>query len=234
MRIMYGILSVLFPARRSGNRPVYDFSAIAPQKFHEFAKTLPQAPAKDMGRNKSRTALACLAYKNPIVRTMVWNMKTKKDRHAFACAGHIMADKLRDVAVGKNPIIIPMPIRQKRRRERGYNQCELLADEMRRHCLDEIKMEIRTDILFRARQRAGAKGLKNDKKQAFKNRAERIAGVRGAFSVNEYAIGKIKDVESRDIIVIDDVLTTGSTMNEAMSALRKAGYKNVSGLALAH
>lgn len=231
---MDGILNLLFPARRSGNRLTYDFSAIAPQEFHEFAKNLPQAQAKGLNRNESGVAVACLAYKNPIIRTMVWKMKTKKDRHAFACAGYIMADKLKDVRARKNPIIIPMPIRQKRRHDRGYNQCELLADEMRRHCPDEIKMEIRTDILFRARQHGGVKGVKNDKKQAFKNRAERIAGMRGAFSVNKYAIGKIEDAESRDVIVIDDVLTTGSTMNEAISTLRKAGYKNVSGLTLAH
>ena len=139
-----------------------------------------------------------------------------------------MAGKLKDTIRGKNPIIIPMPIRQKRRRERGYNQCELLTDEILRCCPGEMKMEIRTDILFRARQRGGTK------KQAFKKRAERIAGMRGAFSVNEYAIRKIENLESRDVIVIDDVLTTSSTMNEALSVLRKAGYKNVSGLAFAH
>ncbi len=221
------ILNLLFPERRSEKRRTFDFSTVSPR---ELARTLPMArqPPK-LGPENIKIAV-CLSYKNPAVRALVWYIKTKRDRHAFVCAGYILAEKMAGTSLASHaPVIIPMPIHQKRRRERGYNQCELLAREMKKHCDSKnCCIEIRTDILFRNYRK------ENAKKQAFKKRAERIAGMKGVFSAHQSVLGKIENFSGRQFIIIDDVLTTGSTMNEAILTLQKAGCKNVSGLALAH
>jgi ComF family protein len=216
-------LNLLFPNRAGGGRIDFDFSKISPEKL---LRSLPSAKT------------ACLLYKDSVVRALVWGIKSKRDRHAIACAGFILAERLKKM-LGDSAtalpttlplIIIPIPISQTRRRERGYNQCELIAREMQSYSKKSgINIEIRTDILFRSRQKTN--GKKKMEKQAFKNRRERIEGVRGVFSVRAE---KVSALASRRIIIIDDVITTGSTLQEAITQLRKAGCEHVSALALAH
>ncbi|MCE9517599.1 hypothetical protein K8Q96_01195 [Candidatus Nomurabacteria bacterium] len=62
-----------------------------------------------------------------------------------------------------------------------------------------------------------------------KNRNQRIQNIRGAFLINENV-----DIAGRTIIVIDDVTTTGGTLKEAMSVLKKGGARKVYGFAVAH
>jgi len=215
-------INVIFPERRSAKRRDFDFAAITPDKL---AQKLPRASGLPRELAENRIA-ACLSYRDPLVRTLVWRIKTKRDRHAFVCGAYILREKLKQMRIAGEssvPIVIPMPIHRKRLRERGYNQCELLARKIK-----NLDIEIRTDILFRKYRK------ENAKKQAFKNRSERHTGMKGVFYANVSAIEKIQDLSTRRIIVLDDVLTTGSTMNEAILTLQKAGCKNVSGLALAH
>jgi predicted amidophosphoribosyltransferase len=139
----------------------------------------------------------------------------------------------------KNPkekiIIIPIPISPARRRERGYNQCELLAKAIHsaasRKNNGEI-FEIRTDILFRS---------VHTERQTLKRRGERLQNTRGIFSVHKKymstkpsQISENKSLQHQAVVIIDDVLTTGSTLREAILTLEKAGFTNVSALTLAH
>ena len=216
--------NLLFPRRARGNRQIVDFSdASACELIYRLSKIRLIKP----------DIIACLPYKHPAVRSLVWNIKTRRDRYAYACAGYVMAEKMRVFGNKKheqslNFIIVPMPVNMKRRRERGYNQCELLARALSAHCDSKHVVTIAYHVLFRARQHGAIQ------KQAFKKRAERITGMKDAFGININALKKIENFAERNIIVIDDVLTTGSTMNEAIATLRTAGCANVSGFALAH
>ncbi len=154
------------------------------------------------------------AYKNSLASELIWNIKYKKNHHALRCGGYALYQKL-----PKNvpTILIPIPSSKKRRKERGYNQCELLIDEIIK--LDSGKIfEPRFDILKR---------IKNIKSQTLKNRGERIKNTEDIFEVCDSSAKK-------PIILIDDVVTTGSTLKEAQETLLKAGYRNVSALTLAH
>jgi len=216
-------LKLLFPDRRSEKRLVFDFSFTPP---YELAQKL-SPTFQSQNQPSENHIVTCLSYNDPLVRTLVWHIKTKHDRYAFACAAHIMCEKLKHMQIrveSSTPIIIPIPIHKKRLRERGYNQCELLAQEIEKN----FNIEIRTDILFRKYRK------ENAKKQAFKNRSERHNGIKDIFSVNTTAIKKIPNLASQHIIIIDDVITTGSTINEAILTLQNAGCKNISGLVLAH
>jgi competence protein ComFC len=104
--------------------------------------------------------------------------------------------------------IVPVPLGKTRRHSRGYNQAELIAKPI------SIGMHIpyKTKALSRIKETSSQVGL---------NANEREANVLDAFEA-DLAIN-----QNKSILVIDDITTTGSTVNECAKALRKAGAKNV-------
>ena len=107
----------------------------------------------------------------------------------------------------KVELIVPVPLHRKKMRIRGYNQAALLAE-----VLGEITgISVDEDILVRVKNTKPLKQL-NDK--------ERRRSIRGAFSVR-------KSVWAKTIVLIDDIYTTGSTLDEAARVLLKAGAEKV-------
>lgn len=105
-------------------------------------------------------------------------------------------------------LILPIPLHKRKLRQRGFNQAELVAKELGR--LTGITVD--TGILKRIKDTGPQKSL-NDK--------ERMHNIKGAFSVQE-KIGR-----GKNILLIDDIYTTGSTMDEAARVLFRAGAENV-------
>ncbi len=221
---LYKILHLLFPIR-SG----IDFSLLKPDELY---KRLPQTKDKhgatalaEESTVSARPPLflqvkAVLAYKNRITRSLIWNIKFKKDQHAFQCGGYVLYQTLlcwpKEAQSGY--VLIPMPVSKKRRHERGYNQCELLTRAILAYDT-RGEYTMRTDILLRKKHIA---------KQTFQNRQKRLAATKDIFEVARV------DAVKKTVIVIDDVITTGSTMREAIISLQNAGYRDVYGLGLAH
>lgn len=121
-----------------------------------------------------------------------------------------------------NPILIPIPLSRKRHKERGYNQSELICKNLAR--LDkEVNFKLEKDILIKN---------KETKRQAhIKDRRARLNNLIGSFSINKEKINKIKN---KNIILIDDVFTTGATLGEAKKILKKFGAKKVIAFTIAH
>jgi len=116
-------------------------------------------------------------------------------------------------------LIVPVPLHRSRRRERGFNQAELLARGMMR-CLRRQRpgmvLELRARVLERRRATESQAGLSPN---------QRRANVRGAFFVPEgRAQAAVKD---RDVLLIDDIYTTGATARACALALRRAGAASV-------
>lgn len=112
-------------------------------------------------------------------------------------------------------VVVPVPLHPRRLRERGYNQSGLLARELCR--LTGLPVE--EDTLFRHRDsRAQVRAHDSE---------ERRSNVLGAFECRN---GKLAE---RRILLIDDVCTTGATLNSCAIALKRTGVKSVWGLALA-
>lgn len=109
-------------------------------------------------------------------------------------------------------IILPIPLHSERLRERGYNQAELLADIV----AAELSLSCATDCVARVR---------NTEQQAQLSGAERRSNVKGAFEV-------VTDVAGLRILLVDDVVTSGETLNECASELRKHGAAAVYGIAV--
>jgi ComF family protein len=111
-------------------------------------------------------------------------------------------------------IVVPMPLHWRRHWQRGFNQSELLARATARR--SGIRM---VNAVRRTRATATQAGLSN---------AKRRENVAGAFRVKNRRL-----VEGRRILLIDDVMTTGATASACALALKRAGAKSVSLLALA-
>lgn len=121
-----------------------------------------------------------------------------------------------DMPINDLNFIIPMPLHKIRLREREFNQAEILS----RHIAGEFKKEVLNSVLSRRRHTKQQAELKNE---------ERLLNVRGAFAVNN--ADKIK---GKNLLLIDDVLTTGATSSEAACALKNAGANIVFILTLAN
>ena len=112
-------------------------------------------------------------------------------------------------------ILVPIPLHRVRKRERGYNQSEWIA----RGLSEELKIPVRASVLRRNRQ---------TRTQTKLTAVERERNVRGAFHVLDPLA-----VKGRTVFLVDDVITTGATLNACAECLKNAGVVSVVGLALA-
>lgn len=108
---------------------------------------------------------------------------------------------------------IPVPLHAKRLHERGYNQAALIAEAFGQRS----QLPVETSILLRTRHSHSQVHLQFD---------ERQANVKNAFETTQ-------DLSGKRVLLVDDVYTTGATLNECAQALRNAGAIDVFGLTLA-
>jgi ComF family protein len=106
-------------------------------------------------------------------------------------------------------LVVPVPLHWRRKWTRGYNQSESLA----RTLASKLDLPFRTDVLRRTR---------NTSSQVQQSALARQENVRGAFAARSRS-----ELNGKAILLVDDVLTTGSTANEAARALRSAGVARV-------
>lgn len=113
-------------------------------------------------------------------------------------------------------IIIPVPIHNKRRLKRGYNQSALIAKKLAEQMNNLVYAE---DVLFK---------IKNNKPQSKKNKADREKNVQGVYSA-----GNISKIRNKRILLLDDIYTTGNTVNECARMLKEAGVKQIDVISIA-
>lgn len=113
-------------------------------------------------------------------------------------------------------IIVPVPISKKRKIERGYNQCELIAKDISKN-IDTLTIE--THVLYKKI---------NNVPQSTLSKLDRLNNVK-----NVYGFKNCDVVKNKKVILFDDVYTTGSTVNECSKLLKFAGAKTVDVLTIA-
>ena len=171
-------------------------------------------------------------YRDPIIKKALWLLKYNKMKNFANIFAQILyaniIEELSELSTFKNfynPILIPIPISKKRRKERGYNQAELICEALIK--IDQKNTQanktfiLEKDVLIKA---------KDTTHQAeIKNRKERLENIIGTFDIQN--ADKIK---KRNIILIDDITTTGATLSEAKKVLKKAGANKIIAFTVAH
>ncbi|HVZ75824.1 MAG TPA: phosphoribosyltransferase family protein [Candidatus Paceibacterota bacterium] len=160
-----------------------------------------------------------LPYRNTSVCALIWELKYNKNPQALALAGEFIAEELLGIAAEEigTPLLIPVPMHAKRRRERGHNQTESLCKAALAHL--GTTYEYAPEALARMRETVRQQGLP---------RRKRLTNVERSMEVID-----AEKVRGRVCIVVDDVSTTGATLAEAARALRKAKARRVYTVALA-
>lgn len=115
----------------------------------------------------------------------------------------------------KDALIIPVPLHPSRERMRGFNQARLIAYVLG----EKLELSVRRDIL---------KKIKKTRPQMELPREERLKNILEAFAVSDTAA-----VRNQTCILVDDVKTTGATLESATRALKRAGAKRVWALTVA-
>lgn len=113
-------------------------------------------------------------------------------------------------------IIIPVPISKKRKQKRGYNQCEIIAKKIGK---DLDNLTYKNNILYK---------IKHTLQQSSLDKEKRIQNILGA-----YYIKNNEEVQNKKILLLDDIFTTGNTVNECSKMLKQAGAKEIGVLTLA-
>ncbi len=163
---------------------------------------------------------ALLPYQDPRVMALVWELKYHRSARAAALAAAHLEEPLASLAEEElgTPLLIPMPMHPARRKERGFNQTEMLCEAAFKLRSPSIYLYA-PHVLLRVRHTAPQQGLP---------RAKRLTNVRNSMEVKNPA-----DVFGRACVVVDDVATTGATFSEARRALMQAGARAVHCIALA-
>jgi ComF family protein len=183
-------------------------------------------PAEHRSKRAREAVYACVPYRVPVMKTALVEIKERKNKKIANLLGAVLCDflyRMPDTIIGANsankntrPLIVPVPITNRKRRMRGWNQCDLIAQGVRRtdersaHCY-----EVRTDIL---------KKIRETDDQVGKSRIERFDSQRGVFAVPDELASVVR---GRTIIVFDDIVTTGATLSDAARALSQAGAARV-------
>ncbi len=150
------------------------------------------------------------------MRTLVHALKFQDRHDTRRLLGKWLIEAGGDL-VGEADIVVPVPLARRRLLARRFNQAAILAREVARHG----GLSYEPLALERRRATASQVGL---------SRGQRQRNVAGAFAVPEK---RKATVSGRNILLIDDVITTGSTVGACARALRKAGATRVDVLALA-
>lgn len=163
-------------------------------------------------------------YNENSVRDLIQSLKYDKSNHAAKLAADAMADYLREEIASqklfspKRILLVPVPLHAERMRERGFNQIEKVLHALPQEFRDGTLATLAPEVLTRTRA---------TKTQTKLSRSERLSNVAGAF-----AVPNARNVRDTHVFLIDDVVTTGATLANAATPLRRAGAQ-VTLLALA-
>jgi competence protein ComFC len=153
-------------------------------------------------------------FMDPRIKKLVHYFKYKFIRELADPIAVLMAQSLQHSELPSPDILVAVPLHSRRKRWRGYNQSQELLEQL------DLIIPQSTDNLIRRRFTTSqvSKG----------KRAKRLKNLHGAFSVIDPSVFAHKNV-----LLIDDIVTTGTTLNECAKALKKAGAKSVTGFVLA-
>ncbi len=158
--------------------------------------------------NYYEKAISCIEY-DDLSKTVIYDLKYHKKRYISYHVAEIIYDRLKESDMHSFDIIIPVPLHKAKEKERTFNQASLIGKYIGRM----LAVEVDNRTLIRA---------KNTITQNQLTREERRENLEGAFEVIDN-----DRVKNKNILLIDDVFTTGATVNECSRKLLEGGAKNI-------
>jgi ComF family protein len=142
----------------------------------------------------------------PLIREL------RKELSSIIISHFLLLDKKPDFS---NFVLVPIPLTKKKLRWRGFNQAEEIAKEIAKF----FKLTLISDCLIK---------IKETRDQTELSEKERKENVKGVFFVKNK-----EKIWEKNVLLIDDVFTTGATMEEAAKVLKEAGAKKIIGIVIA-
>lgn len=149
-----------------------------------------------------------------MVKETIYRFKYGGHREYAKYLGHLMTKRIKSEELLEVDLIIPIPIHINRKRKRGYNQAEELAKVVSK----ELGIPMDTSIITR---------IKDTKPQSGLSIVQRQNNIKKAFQIKD----KI-NLEQMKILLVDDIYTTGTTINYCSTLLKKRGAKEIYFLSL--
>lgn len=202
------IFNVMFPPRDESG-------FFISWKLSDYSNKLTKAPTHEKFSS-------LFSYKDPLVKKLIRSFKYEKidsiGKHIAVLLADEILNQFVDDAIDRSDkiLIIPIPISKQRMKERGFNQIGWIAKKVAHELGGSFIYK--DDLLLK---------IKHTKKQSTLKRSERLSNPKGSFAVH-------KKIKNKKVILIDDVITTGATVNEAKRALKEAGVKHIEILCIAH
>ena len=163
---------------------------------------------------KSRTkselsgVIIAIHYSSGPSKEIIHNLKYNSVVELADLLGELMVLALENAEIPSDTIIVPVPLHPKKLGKRGYNQSFLIG----RYIADKLQLECLEPLVR----------VKETETQINLGRNARLANLKNAFYCKNPEI-----VQGRRILLVDDVITTGATLNECAKELKQAGAKSV-------
>lgn len=178
-------------------------------------------------RETERDIMALFDYRDTIIKKAIWELKYHNKRYLGRKLGQLLYESfieeisnLKMIMPGRSIFVIPVPISKIKNKKRGYNQAYIIAKEFCNSAPINI-FKLQNKIIF--------KKIETIPQAKINNREQRLKNVRGVFEIKNKNL-----IKGQTFIIIDDVTTTGGTINEIIKILKKAGAKKVIGFTIAH
>lgn len=170
---------------------------------------------------------AVFDYRDQAIKKAIWELKYYNKRYLGHKLGELLYEyliedmgALKTYVAGRSILVVPVPISKNKTKKRGYNQAFAIAKGFCNQSNSKI-LELKNNIVF--------KKVDTLPQARIMNRKARLKNIKGVFDIKNKT-----EIKGRTIIVIDDVTTTGGTINEIIRILTKGGAKKVVGFAVAH
>jgi ComF family protein len=150
------------------------------------------------------------------LRELIHLLKYEQVRPAAVVLGRMLAEAVRRLEPGWNEhpvMVVPVPLHARKLRQRGFNQSELIAHHAIKLGAGSGRLVLHSRVLERRRETHSQIGL---------TRHQRRENLRGSLTVT-----RPEEISGREILLVDDVFTTGTTVSECARVLRRAGASRV-------
>jgi len=204
-------------------------SVFPPRKDFDIVKKLDEKAWREL---KEAQGVADMDWVHPIfsyrdnrVRAIIWELKYKENTLPLDHLGKLLYEEIipviSDISLFDSDaqfILIPIPMTEEGRIERGYNQSEYIAKAI-------LEYDVEHNLLYAPQWFQKMK--ETTKQSRSQSKEERISNLAGCFEATN-------QVEGKYVILIDDVVTTGSTLSEARKTLLEKGARDVVAFTIAH